>query len=217
MYSGGQGGRDYFAENNGYTWQWAVQHEPEALFALMGGQAEAEKKLDALFRLGTAPKSKYVYMGQFPDSTGLMGQFCMGNEPSFHIPYLYDYMGKPWKAQKRLRDLMDIWFTNAPTGLCGDEDEGALSGWFVFSALGFYPVNPALPVYALGTPLFDSASLSLAGGKTFTVSSKGAGDGKRYIKSASFNGKPLTSPFITQEMFDKGGDLVLEMDSRPAA
>jgi predicted alpha-1,2-mannosidase len=215
MYGGGQGARDYFAEDNGYTWQWAVPHDLEGLFEKMGGKAEAEKKLDNLFRLDCGKKSKYVYMAQFPDSTGLMGQFCMGNEPSFHIPYIYNYLGSPWKTQKRVRQLMDLWFLNSPTGICGDEDEGTLSGWLVFSALGFYPVCPGTGHYAVGSPLFDRAAIDLGGGKTFTVNSKGAGDGKRYIRHAALNGKPLTEPFLTHEQINAGGELTLIMGDIP--
>jgi predicted alpha-1,2-mannosidase len=221
LYGGGQGGRDYFTENNGYTWQWGILHDPEGLFEKMGGTAEAEKKLDALFRMGTGgSNNKYVYMGQFPDSTGLMGQFCMGNEPSFHIPYLYNYLGSPWKTQKRVRDLMDIWYLNSPTGICGDEDEGTLSGWLVFSALGFFPVCPGSGRYAIGTPLFDRASISLGDGKTFTVSGKGAGEGLRYIQSARLNGKALGEPFLNHADLSAadssaGAELVLEMGDTP--
>jgi predicted alpha-1,2-mannosidase len=182
----------------------------------MGGKAEAEKKLDTLFRKGTGgANNKYTYMAQFPDSTGLMGQFCMGNEPSFHIPYLYDYLGTPWKAQKRIRDLMDIWYFNSPIGLSGDEDEGSLSGWLVFSALGFFPVCPGAGRYAIGTPLFDKASIALSNGKTFTVTSAGAGEGKRYIQSARLNGKLLPGPFLTEEELSAGGELVLAMGNAP--
>jgi predicted alpha-1,2-mannosidase len=216
MYGGGQGGRDYFTENNGYTWQWGVLHDPQGLFEKMGGKVEAEEKLDTLFRKGTGGNNnKYVYMGQFPDSTGLMGQFCMGNEPSFHIPYLYDYLGTPWKVQKRLRDLMDIWYFNSPIGISGDEDEGTLSGWLVFSALGFFPVCPGDGRYAIGTPLFDKASIKLSSGKTFTITSLGAGEGKRYIQSAGLNGKPLAEPFLTHEQLAAGGELTLVMGDAP--
>jgi predicted alpha-1,2-mannosidase len=216
MFGGGQGGRDYFTENNSYTWQWGVLHDPLGLFEKMGGKTKAEKKLDALFRKGTGgSNNKYVYMGQFPDSTGLMGQFCMGNEPSFHIPYLYDYLGTPWKTQKRVRDLMDIWYLNSPIGICGDEDEGTLSGWLVFSALGFFPVCPGDGRYAIGSPLFDRASVSLGPGKIFTVFSPGAGDGMRYIQTASLNGQPLPEPFLTHQQLAAGGELVLTMGWEP--
>ena len=216
-FSGGMGGRDYTTENNTWTYTWSVLQDPEGLAALMGGPKQAAEKLDQLFREGfRGEKSKYVYLGQFPDSTGLMGQFAMGNEPSFHIPYLYDYFGEPWKAQKRLRDLMDIWFTNSPTGICGDEDGGAMSSWFVFSAMGFYPVCPGKAEYALGTPLFDSMALHMENGNTFRVVSPGAGDGLRYIKSARLNGRPLERPFLTHAQIVSGGELVLEMSRIPA-
>lgn len=211
------GGREYATENNTWTYTWSVFHDPEGLAELMGGPEAAVERLDQLFREGFRwPESKYVYLGQFPDATGLMGQFAMGNEPSFHIPYLYDYFGAPWKAQKKLRDLMDIWFTNSPTGICGDEDGGAMSSWLVFSALGFYPVCPGKPEYAIGTPLFDRASLQLDNGKVFTVTSAGAGKGLRYIQSAVLNGKKLERPFLTHRQILEGGELCLTMDSRPS-
>jgi predicted alpha-1,2-mannosidase len=215
MLAGGQGGRDYYAENNAYTWQWSVPHDYKGLFEAMGGVKKAEEKLDILFTVGCDPTNKYVYMAQFPDSTGLMGQFCMGNEPSFNTPYIYDYMGVPWKTQKRLRDLMDIWFINSPIGICGDEDQGAMSAWIAFSSLGFYPVCSGTGEYALGTPLFDSASIDVGGRKVFTIRSPGAGDGKRYIQSAVLNGKPLGSPFIAHRDIAAGGELTMVMGDAP--
>ncbi len=216
-FGGGLGGRDYTAENNTWTYTWSVFHDPEGLAELMGGKEKAVEKLDQLFREGfhQAGKSKYLFLGQFPDSTGLMGQFSMGNEPSFHIPYLYDYYGAPWKTQRRLRELMDLWFTDSPTGICGDEDGGAMSSWLVFSALGFYPVCPGKPEYALGTPLFDEAQLLLDNGKVFRVVSQGAGEGARYIQAASLNGKPLETPFLRHQDLIQGGELVLTMGRRP--
>ncbi len=215
-FSGGMGGRDYTAENNTWTYTWSVFHDPEGLAELMGGKKAAAEKLDRLFREGfTWPESKFGYLGQFPDATGLMGQFAMGNEPSFHIPYLYDYFGFPWKAQKKLRELMDIWFTDSPTGICGDEDGGAMSSWLVFSALGFYPVCPGKAEYAIGTPLFDRAEIQVGDGKSFTVISEGAGDGKRYIQSMTLNGEAFTRPFLSHEQLLSGGTLVLKMGTRP--
>lgn len=216
-FSGGMGGRDYTTENNTWTYTWSVFHDPEGLAELMGGRKAAAEKLDRLFREGfhEPGKSKYLYLGQFPDSTGLMGQFAMGNEPSFHIPYLYDYFGQPQKAQRHLREIMDIWFTNSPTGICGDEDGGAMSSWLVFSAMGFYPVCPGKAEYALGTPLFDCMELHMENGRTFRITSPGAGDGLRYIKSARLNGKELERPFLTHSQIISGGELVLEMSRVP--
>ncbi len=216
-WSGGAGGRDYFTENNTWTYTWSVLHDPEGLAALMGGKEAAVQRLDALFAEGFngGEGNKYGYLAQYPDATGLMGQFAMGNEPSFHIPYLYDYFGCPWKAQKRLRDLMDIWFTNSPTGICGDEDGGAMSSWFVFSALGFYPVCPGKPDYAIGTPLFDSVEIKLENGNVFAVESPGAGEGKRYIQSAVLNGAALKKPFLSHDDIMAGGTLRLMMGEHP--
>ena len=134
-------------------------------------------RLDELFTM-PAP-GKYGFLNQFPDSTGLMGMFCMGNEPSFHIPYFYNYIGKPWMTQRRLRTIMDLWFTNSPLGICGDEDSGAMSSWLAFSALGLYPVCPGKPEYALSSPLFDEIRIKVPGG-VFTIRAEGAGDGLRY-------------------------------------
>lgn len=216
-FAGGMGGRDYTTENNTWTYTWSVMHDPEGLAELMGGKEKAGERLDQVFREGFHNEpSKFIYLGQFPDSTGLMGQFAMGNEPSFHIPYLYDYFGQPWKAQKKLRDLMDIWFPNSPTGICGDEDGGAMSSWLVFSAMGFYPVCPGKAEYALGTPLFDSMEMKMESGASFKVTAKGAGDGLRYIQKAELNGRPLDRPFLTHQEIVSGGELVLEMGAKPA-
>lgn len=216
-WGGGQGGRDFCAENNTYVYTWSVFHDPLGLAQLMGGKEQAVENLDRLFTEGFSKTedSKFVFLGQFPDATGLMGQFPMGNEPAFHIPYLYNYYDASWKAQKRLRSLMDIWFTNSPTGICGDEDGGAMSSWFAFSAMGFYPVCPGSGEYALGTPLFDSISIHLDNGNRFTITSKGAGEGKPYIQSAYLNGVPLDRPFLTHEQLLKGGELVLTMSKKP--
>jgi len=170
-----------------------------------------QKRLDELFTTDCEGKYKFYFLAQFPDETGLMGQFPMGNEPSFHIPYLYNYCGASWKAQRRLREIMDIWFTNSPYGICGDEDGGAMSSWLAFSAMGFYPVCPGTDQYVLGTPLFDSIEIDLENGKKFTIEAEGAGDGARYIQSASLNGAPLDRPWLSHEEITKGGKLVLIM------
>ena len=212
MRGGGQGGRAWFAECNAYTFNFSVWHDIEGLASLMGGPAAMADRLDELFTM-PAP-GKYGFLNQFPDSTGLMGMFCMGNEPSFHIPYFYNYIGKPWMTQRRLRTIMDLWFTNSPLGICGDEDSGAMSSWLAFSALGLYPVCPGKPEYALSSPLFDEIELSL-GEKTFTIRAEGAGDGLRYIRSAKLNGKDYDRAFLDHRDLTAGGELVLEMSARP--
>ena len=219
MWGGGQGGRDYYAENNAYIYNWHVQHDFKGLMELMGGPKAAEKKLDELFTIGPVENGrlsdKFPFLYRYPDATGLIGMFCMGNEPSFHIPYLYNLCGAPWKTQKRMRDLMDIWFTNSPTGICGDEDGGAMSSFFVFSAMGFYPMCPGSPEYLIGTPLFDHIEIDAGEGRGFVIKAEGASKGLRYIQSAALNGKNHNTPVLLHEDIVAGGELVFTMGRRP--
>lgn len=211
---GGQGYRDYFAENNGWTYAWSVQHDIPGLIALLGGPQAAVRRLDRLFRepLGTERNLFYV---TGPDSTGMVGQFSMGNEPSFHIPYLYNYCGAPWKTQQRTRFLLDVWFNDTIFGIPGDEDGGAMSAWVVFTAMGFYPVTPGEPVYAITSPIFSKATIRLPQGRQFTVVAPGANARNKYIQKAELNGHPLNTPFITHDQIVAGGNLTLELGPTP--
>jgi predicted alpha-1,2-mannosidase len=150
-----------------------------------------------------------------PDATGNVGQFVMGNEPSMHIPYLYNLAGKPWKTQKRVRMLMDTWFRNDLMGIPGDEDGGGLSAFYVFSAMGFYPITPGIPEYQIGSPLFSKVIIHLDNGKTFSVVAKDNSRENKYIKSAALNGKNLDRPSITHSDIVNGGELRLTMTSEP--
>ena len=212
--SGGQGGRAYFAECNAWTYTWHVQHRIDGLIELMGGGDVFCDRLDQLFR-EQYDTSKFTFLGQFPDSTGLVGQFCMGNEPSFHIPYMYNYGGQPWKTQRRVRELMRVWFPNSPLGICGDEDGGAMSGWFVFSAMGFYPTCPGKPVYDIGSPLFDKVIIHMENGKSFSVIAKNQDPKNKYIQSAKLNSEIYNSPWIDHADLVNGGTLELTMGNRP--
>lgn len=213
-FSGGQGGRDYFTENNAYTYNWDVKHDLNGLFELMGGKKKSEIKLDELFRedLGT---SKYVLWNTFPDATGLVGQYVMGNEPSFHIPYLYNYLGSPWKTQKRIRMLMDTWFTDNLFSIPGDEDGGGMSAFLVFSMMGFYPVTPGSPTYNIGSPVFNKLSLKLLNGKSFIVIAKNNSSTAKYIQSAKLNGKEWNKPWFNHSDIVEGGTLELIMGEIP--
>lgn len=213
---GGQGGRKYYAENNAYIYNFAAQHDISGMIALHGGAEAFAKKLDELFVEQYDGSLKSVFLMQYPDATGLMGQFCMGNEPSFHIPYLYNYCAQPWKAQRKIHELMNLWFTDSPLGICGDEDGGAMSAFAAFSAMGFYPVNPASDFYDLGSPLFDRVELDLPNGKTFTIEAEGASGTAKYIQSAMLNGVPLASPGFTHAQLLEGGTLTLTMGNRPS-
>jgi predicted alpha-1,2-mannosidase len=210
----GVGGREYFAESNAWTYSWSVQHDISGLVELMGGKDKAIARLDEMFDKPIG-RSKWSYLGYMPDATGLTGLFPMGNEPSFHIPYIYNFVGAPWKTQKRLRQLMDAWFRNDLMGICGDEDGGAMSAFYVFSAMGFYPFCPGIPAYVIGSPVFESIILTLANEKKFTVRAKEVSAQNKYIQSAELNGKKLNFPWFTHEEMLKGGELTLHMGPRP--
>jgi predicted alpha-1,2-mannosidase len=210
VFSGGMGARGYYDENNAWIYRWDVQHNVPDLIDLMGGNEAFVENLDAMF---TEPlgRSKYAFYAQLPDHTGNVGQFSMANEPSLHIPYLYNYAGAAWKTQKRLRKLLHEWFRNDLMGVPGDEDGGGLSSFVVFSSMGFYPVTPGDPVYTIGSPMFEHVSMDLANGATFEVVANSASPENKYIQSAKLNGEALIKPWITHEDIMKGGRLEFEM------
>jgi len=213
-FDGGPGGRDYYDENNGWTYAWDVQHDIPGLIELMGGKTKFEQNLDQLFREDIG-MSKYNFWYKFPDATGLVGQFSMGNEPSFHIPYLYNYIGSPWKTQKRIRLLLDVWFKDNIFGIPGDEDGGGMTAFVVFSMMGFYPVTPGIPVYTIGSPVFEKVTIDLTNGKKFTIIANDSSKRNKYIQKAFINGKEINSPFITHEQIMSGGTLELILDELP--
>lgn len=212
--SGGVGSRAYYTENNAWTWNFSVAQDIPDLIGLLGGKEAFVTKLDALFNEPTHI-SKWQFMGKFPDSTGLNGQFVTGNEPSMNIPYLYNYAGQPWKTQRRIREIMDMWFDDRPIGIPGDEDGGGLCSWYVFSAMGFFPVTPGSGIYAIGSPFFNSVKIEQPNGKIFQVLAEFCSKKNKYIKSATLNGAPLNVPFITHEDIVKGGKLHLVMTDKP--
>jgi predicted alpha-1,2-mannosidase len=211
---GGQGGRDYFTEMNAWTYTFNVQHDVAGLIQLMGGRDKFNAKLDQLFveQYGT---SKYEYLSQFPDSTGLVGLYAQGNEPSYHIPYLYDFSGQPWKTQRRVRQLMKVWYGDGPLGIPGDDDGGETSSWYVLSAMGFYPVCPGSPVYEIGSPIFAKSSIRMANGKEFMIVANHVSAQNKYIQSAQLNGKRLDKAWFPHAAIANGGTLVLEMGDKP--
>jgi len=210
--SGGQGGRDYFAELNSWLYTWYVSHDIQGLINLMGGRDNFTNKLDSLWveQYGTA---KYHFLSQFPDQTGLIGNYSHGNEFSRQIPYLYNYSGYPWKSQKRIRDIMDVWYNTGPLGICGDEDTGLMSHWYVCSAMGIYsdPMIPNYPVWLIGSPIFKKSTITLDDNKTFVIEARNVSAQNKYVQSASLNGKPLNKPWFDHSDLVKGGTLVLNM------
>ena len=213
-FDGGMGGRDYYDENNGYTYTWDVAQDFDGLFTLMGGRAKAEANLDQLFRepLG---RSRYEFQGKFPDSTSMVGQFSMGNEPSFAIPYIYNRLGAPWKTQKRVRMLLESFFTDTLQGIPGDEDGGGMSAFVVFSMLGFYPVTPGIPTYDIGSPIFDKATIHLKNGKDFVIVARNTSHDSKYVESVILNGKPLDQVWFKHADIANGGTLELTMGDTP--
>jgi predicted alpha-1,2-mannosidase len=209
-FSGGMGARGYYGENNAWVYRWDVPHNIPELIKLMGGKEAFVENLDAMF---TEPlgRSKYAFYAQLPDHTGNVGQFSMANEPSLHIPYLYNYAGQPWKTQKRIRKLLREWFRNDLMGVPGDEDGGGMSAFVAFSQMGFYPVTPGQPVYSIGSPVFEHISVDLGNGNTFEIKAHNVSADNKYIQSATLNGEILNTPWITHEAVNNGGKLVLEM------
>jgi predicted alpha-1,2-mannosidase len=213
-FDGGMGGRDYYDENNGYTYTWDVPQDFNGLIALMGGTGKAEANLDQLFRepLG---RSKYEFQAKFPDSTSMVGQFSMGNEPSFDIPYIYNRLGAPWKTQKRIRMLMESFFTDELQGIPGDEDGGGMSAFVIFSMLGFYPVTPGIPVYDIGSPVFDKATIHLKNGKDFVIVAHNNSRDNKYVQSIRLNGQRLDQVWFRHSQVADGGTLELTMGDAP--
>lgn len=212
-FSGGLGAREFYDENNAWIYRWDVPHNPADLISLMGGADRFVANLDQTFRepLG---KSKYAFYSQLPDQTGNVGQFSMANEPALHIPYLYNYAGQPWKTQKRIRELLRQWFRNDLMGMPGDEDGGGMSAFVVFSAMGFYPVTPGLPVYNIGSPLFENIKMKLSNGNIFEIDVRNFSEKNKYIQSASLNGIEWNKPWFHHNDIINGAKLILVMGEK---
>jgi predicted alpha-1,2-mannosidase len=201
--------RDY-TEANGWQATFLNQHDVYGLIRHMGGDAKFEAKLDELFSApSTLPKNAP------PDISGLVGQYAHGNEPDQHAAYLYAYVGAPWKTQRMIRRLLTEMYKNAPDGIIGNDDCGQMSAWFLFSALGFYPVDPVSGAYVFGGPLFDRAQLMVGGNKTLVVEAKGNGPDTPYIQSVTWNGRPWTKSWIDHATLAKGGTLSFTMGAQP--
>jgi predicted alpha-1,2-mannosidase len=213
-FDGGMGGRDYYDENNGYTYTWDVLQDFNGLIQLMGGTAKATANLDQLFR-EPLDRSKYEFQAKFPDSTSMVGQFSMGNEPSLAIPYLYNRLGAPWKTQKRVRMLLESFLTDTLQGMPGDVDGGGMSAFVVFSMMGFYPVTPGIPAYDIGSPVFDQTTIHLRNGKDFVIVAHDTSHENKYVRSIRLNGKPLEQVWFRHTDIANGGTLELTMGDTP--
>jgi predicted alpha-1,2-mannosidase len=201
----------HYSESNAWQYLWSVQHDVKGLVDLFGSASAFSSKLDTFFNMSpeiTPPK----YVGV----VGTIGQYVHGNQPSHHVAYLYDFCGEPWKTQERVRQVCNEFYRSGPGGLCGNEDMGSLSSWFVFSALGFYPVTPGNPVYMIGSPLFEKATISVGQKKSFTVTAKNNSPENIYIQSATLNGKSFNRTWISHKEITEGGELIFTMGPEPA-
>ena len=197
-------------ESNGWQYFWSVQHDIDGLMELTGGKERFAQKLDSMFTFHPAEGDELPIF-----STGMIGQYAHGNEPGHHVAYLFNKVGQPWKTQKYVAQIMHDLYTNTPAGLCGNEDCGQMSAWYVFSAMGFYPVDPVSGLYEIGTPMFPRMQLHLAGGKTFTVVARNVSRENIYIRSVKLNGAPYAKCYITHQQIMEGATLELEMGSEP--
>jgi predicted alpha-1,2-mannosidase len=207
-----------FTEGNALHYTWSVFHDPQGLIDLMGGAETFNQMLDTVFALPPIFDESY-YRSVIHEIREMqimnMGNYAHGNQPIQHMIYLYNYSGEPWKAQYHLRQVMDKMYLPTPDGYCGDEDNGQTSAWYVFSALGFYPVCPGSGQYVLGSPLFPKASLHLPNGKTIEIQSKNNNDKNVYVKSLKLNGKNYTRNYLEINTLKSGAKLLFEMDGKP--
>lgn len=207
-----------FTEGNALHYTWSVFHDPQGLISLMGGKKNFNQMLDTVFSLPPVFDESY-YGGVIHEIREMqimnMGNYAHGNQPIQHMIYLYNYSGEPWKAQYHLRQVMDRMYLPTPDGYCGDEDNGQTSAWYVFSALGFYPVCPGSGQYVLGSPLFDKAKLHLTNGKVVEIQSKNNGKDNVYVKNMKLNGKKYSRNFVEIDSLKKGAKLFFEMDAQP--
>lgn len=201
---------EHITESNGWQYFWSVPQDLDALIELTGGKERFAQKLDSMFTYSPHTADELPIF-----STGMIGQYAHGNEPSHHVIYLYNKVGQPWKTQQYVAQVLNELYRNDPAGLCGNEDCGQMSAWYVFSAMGFYPVDPVSGRYEIGTPLFTEVKMHLANGNTFTVLAPQASRENIYIQSVKLNGQPYDKDYITHDQIMKGDTLSFEMGNKP--
>ncbi|MDR0844788.1 MAG: GH92 family glycosyl hydrolase [Tannerella sp.] len=202
--------RDEYCEGNAWQWTFSVQHDVEGLAKLMGGKEVLAGRLDSLFTMS----SELHGSNASGDISGLIGQYAHGNEPSHHIIYMYNAAGQPQKTQYYVNQVLTTLYDNTPQGICGDEDTGQMSAWYVFSALGFYPMDPVSGRYEIGAPLFDRATIHLPSGKQFVIKASNLSDTNIYVDKMYLNGKPLDRTYLTFDELLQGGELHFEMTDK---
>lgn len=199
-----------YVEGNAWQWAWFVPQDVEGLMELVGGQKSFEAHLDTLF---TTSSELTGDPNAAADVTGMIGQYAHGNEPSHHIPYLYNYAGAPRKTQALVDHILRTLYHNDPNGLSGNEDVGQMSAWYALSAMGFYSFCPGRPVYEIGRPMFDKVTIHLSDGKDFVIQAKNSSEENKYIRSMKLNGEELAEPRFSHFDLMKGGELILEMEN----
>ncbi|WP_262246432.1 GH92 family glycosyl hydrolase [Parapedobacter soli] len=206
-----------FCEGNSWHWSFCVFHDPQGLIDLMGGDDMFNAMMDSVFTIPSneGMQSRRMIHEMREMQVMNMGQYAHGNQPIQHMTYLYNYSKQPWKAQYRVREIMDKLYSPAADGYCGDEDNGQTSAWYVFSAMGFYPVCPGSDEYVIGSPLFRKVSLQLENGNAITISAPNNGRQNRYIESLTVDGKPYEKNYVTHGILTGGADLIFTMDSQP--
>ena len=209
---------DAFTEGNSWHYTWSVFHDPQGLINLMGGKQNFNQMLDSVFNVPPLFDDSY-YGGVIHEIREMqimnMGNYAHGNQPIQHMIYLYGYSGQPWKTQYWIREVMDKLYNANPDGYCGDEDNGQTSAWYVFSAMGFYPVCPGSNQYVLGVPYFDKLTLHLENGKQLTVTAKGNSDDTRYVNAMTLNGETYNHNYLTHDAVMNGGNIVFDMSKTP--
>ena len=209
---------DAFTEGNSWHYTWSVFHDPQGLIDLMGGKQNFNQMLDSVFNVPPLFDDSY-YGGVIHEIREMqimnMGNYAHGNQPIQHMIYLYGYSGQPWKTQYWIREVMDKLYNAHPDGYCGDEDNGQTSAWYVFSAMGFYPVCPGSNQYVLGVPYFDKLTLHLENGKSLTVTAKGNSDDTRYVNAMTLNGATYNHNYLTHDAVMNGGNIVFDMSTTP--
>ena len=209
---------DAFTEGNSWHYTWSVFHDPQGLINLMGGKQNFNQMLDSVFNVPPLFDDSY-YGGVIHEIREMqimnMGNYAHGNQPIQHMIYLYGYSGQPWKTQYWIREVMDKLYNAHPDGYCGDEDNGQTSAWYVFSAMGFYPVCPGSNQYVLGVPYFDKLTLHLENGKSLTVTAKGNSDDTRYVNAMTLNGETYNHNYLTHDAVMNGGNIVFDMSATP--
>ena len=200
----------HICESNGWQYFWSVQQDVDGLISLVGGKERFAQKLDSMFTYNPSADEDLPIF-----STGMIGQYAHGNEPSHHVIYLFNAIGQPWKAQKYAAEVMHELYKNTPAGLCGNEDCGQMSAWYVFSAMGFYPVDPISGKYEIGTPMYPEMKMHLANGKTFTILAPAVSKENIYIQSVKLDGKPYDKSYITHEQIMNGSIFEFEMGNKP--